>query len=105
MATITWAPSALKDIDSIATYIAADSLNAAKNMVELFFEKAKVLETFPLYGKRVRELNNNSLREILVGRYRMIYEVFSEEEVNILSVHHQLRLLKNSPIFKKRLRK
>ncbi|MEP7143549.1 MAG: type II toxin-antitoxin system RelE/ParE family toxin [Ferruginibacter sp.] len=54
MDKIIWAPSALKDIDSVATFIAADSAKAAKNMVELFFEKAKILELFPPYGKPVK---------------------------------------------------
>lgn len=105
MVKIIWAPSSLKDINAIAYFIALDSEKAAFNMVELFFEKAKILERYPLFGKPVRETKNPFLREILVGRYRIIYEVFSEEEVNILTIHHQSRLLKNNPGFKSRLRK
>lgn len=105
MAKIVWAPSALKDIDSIANYIAADSVTAAKNMVALFFESAQILEQFPHIGKPVKETKDARLRELLIGRYRIIYEVNTEEGVNILSVHHQSRLLKNNPTFKKRLRK
>lgn len=105
MAKITWALSALTDIDSIATFISADSTKAAKNMVESFFESAEILKLFPFYGKPIKEIKDTSLREIPVGRYRIIYEVYSENEVNILSVHHQSRLLKNNPVFKKRLRK
>lgn len=105
MAEIIWAPSSLKDIASIAEYIANDSAQAAKNMVELFFEKSKILERYPLIGKPVPETKVKFLREILISRYRIIYEVISEEEIHILSVHHQSRLLKNNPTFKKRLRK
>jgi toxin ParE1/3/4 len=105
MAEIIWAPSALKDIAAIAEYISTDSVLAAENMVALFFEKATVLEKYPLIGKRVPEIRVNYLRELLVSRYRIIYEVISEDELHILSVHHQHRLLKNNPTFKKRLRK
>ena len=105
MAQIIWAPSSLKDIAAIAEYIAADSVKAAKNMVELFFEKAKNLERYPLIGKSVPEIKEKYLKEILVNRYRIIYEVFLEDEVHILAIHHQSRLLKNNPTFKKRLRK
>ena len=105
MAEITWAPSSLKDIAAIAEYIANDSLQAAKNMVELFFEKSKILERYPLIGKPVPETKVKYLKEILVSRYRIIYEVISEDEVHILSVHHQSRLLKNNPTFKQKLRK
>jgi toxin ParE1/3/4 len=105
MAEITWAPYSLNDMAAIAEYIAVDSAQAAKNMVELFFDKATILERYPLIGKPVPEMRVKYLREILVSRYRIIYEVFSEDAVYILSIHHQSSLLKNNPIFKKRLRK
>ena len=104
MAEIVWSPSSVKDINAIAEYIAKDSLMAAKNMVELFFQKAEILSRFPHYGKQVPETKNSFLREILVGRYRIIYEVFSEDQVNILTVHHQSRLLKNNPSVKRKLK-
>ena len=105
MAEIIWSPSSLKDIKSIAEYIANDSVQAASNMVALFFDSAEILERYPLIGKPVPEIKTNSLREILVSRYRIIYEVIAEDEIHILSVHHQSRLLKNNPTFKKRIRK
>lgn len=105
MVEISWAPSAIKDIEAIADYIARDSARAAENMVKLFFNKAKILEHYPLIGKPVPEIKVSYLKEILVSRYRIIYEVISESEVHILSVHHQSRLLKNNPTIKKRLRK
>ena len=104
MAEIVWSPSSVKDINAIAEYIAKDSLMAAKNMVELFFQKAEILSRFLHYGKQVPETKNSFLREILVGRYRIIYEVFSEDQVNILTVHHQSRLLKNNPSVKRKLK-
>ena len=104
MAEIVWSPSSVKDINAIAEYIAKDSLMAAKNMIELFFQKAEILSRFPHYGKQVPETKNSFLREILVGRYRIIYEVFSEDQVNILTVHHQSRLLKNNPSIKKKIK-
>ena len=66
MAEIIWAPSALKDIAAIAEYISNDSVLAAENMVALFFEKATVLEKYPLIGKQVPEIRVNYLRELLV---------------------------------------
>ena len=68
MAEVVWAPSSIKDINAIAEYIAKNSLIAAKNMVELFFQKAEILIRFPYYGKQVPETKNSFLREILVGR-------------------------------------
>jgi plasmid stabilization system protein ParE len=41
MAEITWAPSSLKDIKSIAEYIANDSVQAASSIVALFLKRQK----------------------------------------------------------------
>ena len=102
MAELIWAPSALKDIDNIASYIAKDSIQAAENLVQLFFEKAEVLVKYPQFGKPVPETNNTSFREILVSRYRIIYEITGDNVVHIITVHHQSRLLKNNPHIKKK---
>ena len=105
MAELIWAPSAIKDIREIAEYIENDSVLAAENMVQLFFEKAAMLVEHPHFGKSVPELENPKFREILVSRYRIIYELVSKNKIHILSVHHQSRLLQNNPTFKRRLRR
>jgi toxin ParE1/3/4 len=104
MAELIWAPSALKAINEIAEYISKDSILAAENIVQLFFEKAEYLLQFPDFGKPVPELKSRNFREIPASSYRIIYEIKSEDEVHILTVHHQSRLLKNNPIFKSKLR-
>lgn len=105
MAELIWAPSALKAIDEIATYISKDSIAAAENIVSLIFERAEVLANHPHFGKPVPELNNNRFREIPVSRYRIIYQLVSDNEIHILTVHHQSRLLENNPSIKTRSRR
>ena len=104
MAQLIWAPSALKDIDTIAKYISKDSILAAENIVHLFFERAEILIKHPTFGKPVPEVNDSRFREIVVSRYRIIYELISEQSVSIITVHHQSRLLKNNPTMKKQLK-
>jgi toxin ParE1/3/4 len=104
MVELIWAPSALKAINEIAEYISKDSILAAENIVHLFFEKAEMLIKYPEFGKPVPELNDGKFREIPASSYRIIYELFSPDTIHILTVHHQSRLLKNNPVFKKRLR-
>ena len=104
MAQLIWAPSALKDINTIATYIAKDSIQAAENIVELFFDKAEVLVKHPGFGKPIPEINYPVFRAILVSRYRIIYEIADNKTINIITVHHQSRLLKNNSVFKKKLK-
>jgi len=105
MAEIVWSPRAIKDIDEIANYIAKDSTQYAEAQTRLFFSIAIVLEKYPYSGRIVPELAIASIRQLLCGHYRIIYEVFSKDKIGILTVHHQSRLLKNNPAVKRHLKK
>ena len=78
MVKITWSPRSIKDINEIAEYIAKDSLRYAEEQVKLFFETAAILEQYPLFGRMVPELKISSIRQVLCGNYRIIYEVLSK---------------------------
>lgn len=101
MAQIVWSTRSLKDIEEIANYIAKDSLQYAEEQVRQFFIRAKVLEKQPLIGRIVPELKLTSIRQILSGHYRIIYEVLSSKQVGIITIHHQSRLLERNPAIKK----
>jgi toxin ParE1/3/4 len=101
MVKIVWAPRAIKDIQEIAEFISKDSLQYAEEQAKLFFTEAAILEKYPHIGRMVPELGVSSIRQILCGHYRIIYEVISKKEVAIITVHHQARLLKNNPVVKK----
>lgn len=105
MAQIIWSPRSLRDIDEIATYIAKDSPQYAKAQVSLFFSTVTILEKYPYRGRVVPEIAISTIRQILCGHYRIIYEVFNDDEIGILTVHHQSRLLKNNVAVKRHLRK
>lgn len=105
MAEISWSPKALKDIDEIVNYISKDSLQYAKKQAESFFEKAMILEKFPWIGRVVPELQIETIRQLLCGHYRIIYEVMNESHIGIITVHHQSRLLRNNPAIKKKITK
>lgn len=101
MVEVRWTDQAIKDIDHIAEYISKDSLTFAQIQTERFFERAKILETQPLTGRIVPELNNQLTRELVMGNYRIIYQMDSNDLVTILTVHHSQRLLTNNPLFEK----
>ncbi len=105
MAEIIWSARALTDIDEIANFIAKDSLQYAEEQAKQFFEKAKLLEIHPLFGRVTPELEISSIRQILCGHFRIIYEIINKDQVGIITIHHQSRLLKNNPAVKKILRK
>ena len=68
-----------------------------------FFAAIEILETNLKIGRIVPELKNNSIRELLLGNYRIIYRIVKIDLVDILTIHHSKRLLSNNPTFKKRI--
>ncbi len=87
---IVWTEPAVADLDAIQTYIARDSETYASAMVLENFEATDRLERFPQSGRVVPELDDSTTREIIVGSYRVIYDI-SGEVVRILTVLHGAR--------------
>ena len=51
MAKVIWAPSALGDVESIAEYIAKDSVEMASLFVSRLFDATDRLHKFPFSGR------------------------------------------------------
>ena len=51
-------------------------------------------------GKVVPEFQLDDIRELIEGSYRIVYHLVSQSQVDILTVHHSARLLRNNPRFK-----
>ena len=58
------------------------------------------LEMFPRLGRVVPEIDREDIREIILGKYRIIYHIIAEE-VEIITIHHGARPLEyvNMPSF------
>lgn len=96
MAEVVWTKNALADLDDIGEYIAKDSLKYAKLTVAKLFESPDILERNPRAGKKVPELNNESIRHLIRGSYRIIYHLVSDNYIEILTVHRSSRLVGNT---------
>ncbi len=101
MVEVNFTDQALTDIENIAAFIAKDSEKYAGIQVKRFFDRAEILETNPLFGKIVPELNDKSIRELLLGNYRIIYRIVTTKRIDILTIHSRFMLITNSPAFKK----
>jgi toxin ParE1/3/4 len=95
MAEVNWTTRAICDIDKIAEFIARDSDHYAKIQVQRFFNSVKVLEKQPRSGKIVPEKPLN--KRDLVGSYRIIFKIINTHKIDVLTVHHNKRLLSNNP--------
>ena len=90
MAKVIWSNGALGDADWAAEYIAQDSPDQASLFVERLHEAVKRLEDFPASGRRIPEAEDPAFREIIVGPYRVMYEV-GGDIVRITAVVHGAR--------------
>ena len=90
MGKVIWAPSALDDIDAIAEYIARDSIDRAALFVTRLFEITDRLQEFPLSGRVIPEIGEQSCREIIYGSYRIMYRV-DDNDVWITGIVHGAR--------------
>lgn len=75
MAEIRWTVQALDDVEAIANYIARDSAHYAQFFATKIFDAVKRIEIFPESGRVVSEINQQDIREILLGNYRIIYRI------------------------------
>lgn len=97
MAEVIWTEQSLEDIQQIADFIAKDSLVYAQLQAERFFAIEQQLSEHPYSGRKVPEINDEAIREVIVGMYRVIYYVQPQDKVSILTVHQSNRLLSSNP--------
>ena len=72
MVQINWTIRAKEDIKNIANYIARDAIYYAEKQIQrLYYE-------YPQIGKPVPEYNVPQLRQILVGKCRIIYRLVND---------------------------
>jgi len=88
---IVWSPLALERVGEYAERIALDNPVAAMQWAEEVFVKVTSLAAFPEAGRIVPELEEEDIREIFHGHYRIIYRV--SRSISILTVRHSRQLL------------
>ena len=87
MAQITWTNEALRWLEDIFEYIAADNPDAASRTVERIFERAQVLSQYPELGHRFLHSTRN-VRILHHDQFRIAYLVKDGGNVDILGVFH-----------------
>lgn len=77
-------------LDEAVAYIARDSPPAAERLLIQALEVASSLDTSSERGRVVPELDEPTVRELFVQRYRLLYQV-TPDEVQILAFVHGAR--------------
>ena len=90
MKAIVWSLQAQDDLAAIHSYIARDSEHFAQLTVERIVTAPDRLLRWPRSGRIVPEVGDESLREVLVGPYRVVYRLHPDH-VGIVTVFHGAR--------------
>ncbi len=81
---VIWTDTGEKTLDEAVAYIAQNSQPAAVRLLESALDAAESLSLLSERGRTVPELEQPNIRELLVQKYRLVYEVF-DTKVEILA--------------------
>lgn len=92
MVEVEWSAQASQDLESIVDFIAKDSPQYAQLFVADIFRTLDRIALFPNSGRIVPESANPTIREVILGSYRVMFRV-GKEKVGLITIHHGARLV------------
>ena len=87
MVKVEFSKQSLIDLESIFEFISKDSKKYAKYQIDLLIHQTELISEFPLIGHKNPEKNDESIREIVKGNFRIIYQLH-QSKISILTFHH-----------------
>lgn len=93
MAQVNWTKKSLKDLRAINDYISLDSTFYAARFIRRLIVRVEQLFEFPESGRMVPEKNDQEIRELIEGNYRIFYRL-RKEKITILRIHNAARRIK-----------
>ena len=91
MVRINWTFQAKEDLKVIAEYISNASKRYAKLQVIRLKNRTEILKTHIRISKIVSEINQENVRELIEGNYRITYKIVTSNQLDILTIHHSAR--------------
>jgi len=91
MGRINWTNQAVSDLKNIYDFIASDSKFYARREISKIKLRTKSLEKHSQLGRIVPEFKNPLIRELIERRYRVVYLILENEDIDILTIHHSSR--------------
>ncbi len=84
---IVWTERSKEDFKDIVHFLMKDSDILAENWVYKLEHDLELLKKFPEMGKMNLEKEVSFIREIFVGKYRVVYS-YLENKITILLIRH-----------------
>jgi len=93
---VHWTDTAEAHLDAIHDYIAQNSPEYAKRIVDQLTRRSQQIGKFPFSGRRVPEYDMEQIREIIERSYRIIYYIKSDQ-IDVLAVIHGAMNILSTP--------
>ena len=90
---VIWTEQAWERLLEIERFVARDDPRAAARLVDRLIDRGDALAEHPDRGRRLPELPNSGLRELVIGNYRIVYRR-TPSAVVVLTVFEGHRLLR-----------
>jgi toxin ParE1/3/4 len=84
---VHWTDTAEGHLDAIYAYIAQESPEYARRMVDRLTRRSQQIAEFPFSGHRVPEYDVDQIREVIEGSFRIIYHI-KADQIDVLAVIH-----------------
>jgi toxin ParE1/3/4 len=93
---VHWTDTDEAHLDAIHDYIARNSPEYAKLIVDRLTRRSQQIGKFPFSGRSVPEYDIDQIREVIEGSYRIIYYVKSDQ-IDVLAVIHGAMNILSTP--------
>ena len=89
---VRWSETSARRLEEIWRYVALDDRGAADALVDHLLERGDSLANLPNRGRRLPEIPDTELRELIDGNYRIVYRVGADvlEVVTVFEAHRLL---------------
>jgi len=85
---IVWTLEAIRCLEGIYEYIAADNPRAAIDVVRGIYAKVQLLREHPRLGQAYEPIRDREVRETSYGHYRIAYLIADGMRIDVLGVFH-----------------
>ena len=92
---VYWTQTAIENLSAIYNYVAQTSPQYASRIVDRITKRSEQITIFPLSGRTVPEFENQQIREVIEGLYRIIYYI-KPEQIDVLAVIHGSQHIKSN---------
>lgn len=93
MVNLKWWKTADNDLMQIYNYIYEDSIYYAVKTINEITELTENIKIFPYMGRKIPEINQGNIRELIYKSYRIMYKI----ESNQIIIHRIWHLARKLP--------